>query len=81
MNYISKLVKAVTVLALHSCEEAVCVIKESVEALQGTLEELPLAQKSINILLPLLNHPDNILPLLLQQRELGNKLCPENYKG
>lgn len=81
MNYISKLVKAITVLALHSCKEAVCVIKESVQALQGAPEELPLAHKSINILLPLLNHPDNILPLLLQQRELGNKLCPENYKG
>lgn len=81
MNYISKLVKAVAVLALHSCKEAVCVIKESAEALQGTPEELPLAHESINVLLPLLNHPDNILPLLLQQCQLGNKLCPENYKG
>lgn len=81
MNYISELVKAVTVLALHSCEEAVGVIQEPAEALQGTPEELPLAHESIDIFLPLLNHPDNILPLLFQQRELGNKLRPENYKG
>lgn len=81
MNDISKLVKAVTILALHSCQEAVCVIKESAEALQGTPEELPLAHESIDIFLPLLNHPDNILPLLFQQCELGNKLCPENYEG
>lgn len=80
MNQISKLVKAIAVLALHSYEEAVYISKKSAETLQGTPEELPLAHKSIDILLPLLNRPDNILPLLLQQCELGNKLRSENDK-
>lgn len=74
------MVQAVAVLALDGCEEAVCISKESAEALQRTPEELPLAHESIDIFLPLLNQPDNILPLLLQQRELGNKLCPADNR-
>lgn len=34
MNQISKVVKAIAVLALDSCEEAVCISKESAEAPQ-----------------------------------------------
>lgn len=74
------MVKAIAVLALHSKEEAVHIIKESAETLQGTPEDLPLAHKSIDIFLPLLNQSDNILPLLFQQCELGNEFCPEDNR-
>lgn len=80
MSQIPEPVQAVLVLALHGSYEAVCVQEEFREILHRGSEFLPLLDTAINLALPLLSHPDNALPLFLQQGELGDKLIPEAAK-